>query len=171
MLFQMIYLAVFLLVGVLLSFDIRDDLSKGSDVSHVVTEVSAASLCFLAFAAILFYQYRCWTSNNTALKIALRDMSEEKNEWQRRARESLISLSQVIDEQFTKWSLTEAEKEVGLLMLKGLSHKEIANIRNSSEKTVRQQAGALYSKSGLDGKSQLSAFFLEDLMIPSKSKF
>jgi DNA-binding CsgD family transcriptional regulator len=65
--------------------------------------------------------------------------------------------------------LTEAEKEVGLLMLKGLSHKEIANIRNSSEKTVRQQAGAVYAKSGLEGKGQLSAFFLEDLMIPKNS--
>jgi DNA-binding CsgD family transcriptional regulator len=64
--------------------------------------------------------------------------------------------------------LTAAEREVGLLILKGLSYKEIAIIRNVSEKTVRLQAHTLYRKAKLSGRAALSAYFLEDLLLPSE---
>ena len=51
-------------------------------------------------------------------------------------------------------------------MLKGLSLKEIAALRSTSERTVREQARAVYRKSGLSGRSALAAFFLEDLLLP-----
>ena len=51
-------------------------------------------------------------------------------------------------------------------MLKGLSHKEIARLRLTSETTVRQQAAAIYRKSGLASRAELAAFFLEDLLAP-----
>ena len=54
-------------------------------------------------------------------------------------------------------------------MLKGLSHKEIAKLRNSSAVTVRQQAAAVYAKSGLSSRAELAAYFLEDLF-PSESE-
>jgi DNA-binding CsgD family transcriptional regulator len=50
--------------------------------------------------------------------------------------------------------------------LKGLSLKEIAQIRATSERTIRAQARALYAKAGLSGRAALSAFFLEDLLAP-----
>jgi DNA-binding NarL/FixJ family response regulator len=62
--------------------------------------------------------------------------------------------------------LTAAEREVGLLLLKGLSHKEVAAARGTSETTIRQQALAVYRKAGLRNRSDLSAFFLEDLLLP-----
>jgi len=34
------------------------------------------------------------------------------------------------------------------------------------ERTVRQHAVAVYRKSGLSGRAELSAFFLEDLLLP-----
>ncbi|MEY3046615.1 MAG: hypothetical protein RL242_3457, partial [Pseudomonadota bacterium] len=55
----------------------------------------------------------------------------------------------------------------GLLLLKGLSFKEIAELRQTSERTVRQQAGEVYRKSGLGGRNELAAFFLEDLLLPN----
>ena len=51
-------------------------------------------------------------------------------------------------------------------MLKGLSHREVAEVRATSEATVRQQALVVYRKSGLRNRSDLSAFFLEDLLLP-----
>jgi DNA-binding NarL/FixJ family response regulator len=60
-----------------------------------------------------------------------------------------------------------AEREVGLLLLKGLSHKEIAGVLDKSERTVRQQSLGIYKKAGLAGRAELSAFFLEDLLLPS----
>lgn len=80
--------------------------------------------------------------------------------------ELLRGLSEEIDRQFEKWVLTAAEREIALLMLKGLRHKEIANIRGTSERTVRQQALTIYKKTGLEGRADLTAFFLEDLLQP-----
>ena len=64
--------------------------------------------------------------------------------------------------------LTASECDVASLMLKGLSHKEIAQIRNSSAATVRQQAAAIYGKSGLTSRAELAAYFLEDLFPSGK---
>ena len=55
---------------------------------------------------------------------------------------------------------------MALLLLKGLSLKEIAQIRATSERTIRAQALSLYGKAGLSGRAALSAFFLEDLLAP-----
>jgi DNA-binding CsgD family transcriptional regulator len=78
----------------------------------------------------------------------------------------LNGLGEAIDAQFSRWNLTEAEREVALLLLKGLSLKEIAAIRVTAERTVRAQARSLYNKAGLTGRAALSAFFLEDLLAP-----
>jgi DNA-binding CsgD family transcriptional regulator len=86
--------------------------------------------------------------------------------WRSEARSLLNGLGEAIDVQFSRWNLTEAEREVALLLLKGLSLKEIAAIRATTERTVRAQARALYGKAGLTGRASLSAFFLEDLLAP-----
>ncbi len=86
--------------------------------------------------------------------------------WRSESRTLLNGLGEAIDAQFTRWSLTDAEREVALLLLKGLSTKEIAAVRAGSERTVREHARAIYSKAGLTGRAALSAFFLEDLLAP-----
>ncbi|MFT5681969.1 MAG: DNA-binding CsgD family transcriptional regulator [Myxococcota bacterium] len=75
-----------------------------------------------------------------------------------------VGLSAVIDAQFIAWSLSPAESEVAMLLLKGLSLKETAEVRGTSERTTRKQARAVYRKSGLAGRAELSAWFLEDLL-------
>jgi DNA-binding CsgD family transcriptional regulator len=86
--------------------------------------------------------------------------------WRSESRTLLDGLGKAIDEQFARWNLTEAEREVALLLMKGLSLKEVAAVRASSERTVREQARAVYAKAGLTGRAGLSAFFLEDLLAP-----
>lgn len=86
--------------------------------------------------------------------------------WRSESRTLLNGLGQAIDAQFTRWNLTDAEREVALLLLKGLSTKEIATVRASSERTAREHAHAIYAKAGLSGRAALSAFFLEDLLAP-----
>jgi DNA-binding CsgD family transcriptional regulator len=86
--------------------------------------------------------------------------------WRNESRALLAGLGEAIDRQFTQWSLTDAEREVALLLLKGLSTKEIAAVRGGSERTAREHASAIYSKAGLTGRAALSAFFLEDLLAP-----
>jgi DNA-binding CsgD family transcriptional regulator len=90
----------------------------------------------------------------------------EGMQWRDSMSDLIKGLSQGIASQFKKWDLTTAEREVGLLILKGMSYKEIAIMRDVSEKTVRQQAHTLYKKAKLSGRAALSAYFLEDLLLP-----
>ena len=92
--------------------------------------------------------------------------SEDARRWNQEAQDALAGLGVAINRQFDRWALTPAEREVALLQLKGLRHKAIAELRHTSERTVRQQALAIYRKSGLSGRPDLAAFFLEDLLLP-----
>ena len=56
------------------------------------------------------------------------------------------------------------------MLLKGYGHKQITALTNRSERTVRQHAGVVYDKAGLGGRAELSAFFLQDLMLPSSAR-
>jgi len=61
--------------------------------------------------------------------------------WRSEARSLLNGLGEAIDVQFSRWNLTEAEREVALLLLKGLSLKEIAagTVRESGLGDVEMQ--------------------------------
>ncbi|NUM89281.1 MAG: response regulator transcription factor, partial [Bdellovibrionales bacterium] len=94
------------------------------------------------------------------------EFRQEAEAWRAESRKYVEGLSAAIDQQLKRWGLTEAEKDVAFLLLKGLSFKEIAEARNTSEKTARAQSAAIYAKAGLAGRSELAAFFLEDLLVP-----
>lgn len=95
-----------------------------------------------------------------------RQLEQERDAWRQRAEKLLRGLGEEIDAQLRRWELTPAEREVALLLLKGYGHKEIAGHTGRSERTIRQHAVAVYRKSGLSGRAELSAFFLEDLLLP-----
>lgn len=84
--------------------------------------------------------------------------------WRESAQSYLSGLGEAIEKQFEAWQLTSAEREVGLLMLKGFSHRELAGLRGTTEATVRHQAQSVYQKSSLPGRSAFCAYFLEDLL-------
>ena len=71
-----------------------------------------------------------------------------------------------MDEQFSDWQLTPTECEVAKYMLRGFSHKDTARFTQRSERTVRQHSVAVYKKSKLSGRAELSAFFLEGVLPP-----
>jgi DNA-binding CsgD family transcriptional regulator len=100
-------------------------------------------------------------------KALARDLKIARSEgeaWRKRAQLYLAGLSEEIDAQFENWQLTQSEREIGLLMLKGFSHGEIGSLRGTTEATVRHQARAVYQKSGMPGRSAFCAYFLEDLL-------
>lgn len=99
------------------------------------------------------------------------DMTNANNEmefWKYEHRQMVRGLAIKIDQQFKYWGLTPTETTVGFLLLKGFSLKEIAKLRSTSESTVREQAGNIYHKSNLSGRAELTAFFLEDLLLPNE---
>jgi len=129
--------------------------------------VRAVSLMALfAIPVLLVYRSFLVYKKHVALVRSLDAARIEGRQWRDETRAILKGLGDAIDRQFSTWKLTEAERDVGLLILKGLSLKEIAAARATSERTIRAQARSVYAKAGLSGRAALSAFFLEDLLAP-----
>ncbi len=87
--------------------------------------------------------------------------------WEEQARAAVRAFGDAVDREFDSWKLTSSEREVALLLLKGMSMKEIAEARGTSERTVRQQAATVYAKSGVEGRAELASYFLDALSLPS----
>jgi DNA-binding NarL/FixJ family response regulator len=104
-----------------------------------------------------------------ALMKQLEIARDEGEGWRSKVQAALIGIKAEMERQFHRWGMTAAEQDIGLLILKGLSHKEIATLRGTSEATVRQQAQAIYKKSQMPGKTAFCAYFLEDLFAPGMS--
>lgn len=154
------------IIALLVAFDLFTDSKEGVVIWHLLVEGAIALIALLG----MFYVLQGSIQLKHRLEKEITDFSDFKKEaaqWKADSRKYLDGLSQAIDQQLTKWKLTSAEKEVAFLLLKGMSLKEIADIRNTAEKTARVQSMAIYSKSGLAGRSELSAFFLEDLLVPA----
>lgn len=164
---ERIFISVILMiVVVLVGFDIFTDSREGVVLWHVLVE---GFIGLIAVAGI-FYLIRGAVDLRHRLQREIADFSAFKREaeaWRADSRKYIDGLAHAIDQQLTRWKLTEAEKEVAFLLLKGLSLKEIAAVRNTTEKTARVQSMAVYSKAGISGRSELSAFFLEDLLLPN----
>lgn len=90
----------------------------------------------------------------------------EGGPWRNQMRPHIEALASAVQQQFGQWNLSDAEQDIGFLLLKGLSFKEIANIRRTNEGTVRQQATVIYRKSKLEGRTSLAAYFFEDMLTP-----
>jgi DNA-binding CsgD family transcriptional regulator len=120
----------------------------------------------LGTAAWLWSGRRRAERESADLRRSLAERQAERDLWRASAEQSLAGLARAIDAQFERWQLTPAEREVAMQVLKGKSHREIAQATGRSERTVRQHAAAAYQKAGLDGRAALAAFFLEGLMLP-----
>ena len=165
-------LIAFLGVAVFAAIDISADLHEGTAIGHVLVEggillVALLGSIFMARRLVLTLRSaRAAHEEVLALTEQLETSRADASRWRSEARDLVRGLAEAIDQQFDRWSLTPAEKEVALLLLKGLSHKDIAEMRAVTEATARQQARAVYKKGGLSGRHDLAAFFLEDLMLP-----
>ncbi len=116
--------------------------------------------------ALLAQRMRAQHEEKLALIRDLELARAEGENWRNKVQSHLAGIRIEMEKQFEEWGMTAAEQEIGMLILKGLSHKEVASLRGTTEATVRQQAQSIYQKSNLPGKTAFSAYFLEDLFAP-----
>lgn len=142
----------------------EDELSlfdiAGDAVSLLLTVGVAVSVVVLVI--------RMQTQHAEKLDI-LRDLAIARTEERAPAngvRSRLAKLEGGMDIQFQQWGITATEREVGLLILKGLSNKEIAALRATTEATVRQQAQSIFRKANLPDKAAFLTYFLDDDAVP-----
>lgn len=70
----------------------------------------------------------------------------------------------VVEQHFREWQLTEAERDVALLSIKGVSTAEIAVMRHTREGTIRAQSASIYRKSGVSNRAELISVMIEELI-------
>lgn len=158
--------AVSAIVFALITLDMVGDYLDGVGWKHLIIEVL---ILVLSLTGIVYFGLHYYQLSQAKIDLLRQDLAlanQQAQEWREANHELIAGLAAQIQKQFDIWQLTRAEAEVGMLMLKGLSHAEIATVRNASERTIRDQARAVYRKSGTGGRSELSAFFLEDLLLP-----
>ena len=110
----------FAAIAALMLWDLAVDYTEGAGWGHI-----AAELLILGIAAVgAVLLWRRLKRTKTDLSIARADAER----WRRENREILAGFSAAIAAQFDRWGLTEAETEIGFCLLKGLSHKEIADL-------------------------------------------
>lgn len=145
------YPAIVLAFAILFfGYDIVADLLQDDESRlHIFIE----SIVFVAVSTVLYGELR---------RVALLQTTvlEERSKTARLSGELL----NVMRDQFADWGLSPSESEVAQLLIKGLSMREISQAREVKEKTIRQQATAVYAKSGYAGRHEIAAHFIEDLM-------
>ncbi len=160
------FLAFIMIVIVLfVGADLFNDSLEGVKFSHLALELVVALGAAAGFLILMKDSFLKSHQLVVSREVIL-EREKEVERWKLESQKYIQGLSVAIDAQLARWSLSPSEKDVALLILKGLSLKEIAELRNTAEKTVRAQSVSIYSKSGLAGRSELAAFFLEDLLVP-----
>lgn len=66
--------------------------------------------------------------------------------------------------QFEEWGLSPTEKNITILVIKGFSNQEIADLRGTSESTVKSQMSSIFRKSNTSSRNQLVTWMLEDVI-------
>lgn len=96
--------------------------------------------------------------------LMLRRALRERYHAEERLRRASGAFMDLLEERFAEWGLTPSEKDVALFAIKGMTTAEIANLRSTSEGTVKAQTNAIYRKAGVSGRPQLLSLFIDDLM-------
>jgi DNA-binding CsgD family transcriptional regulator len=144
-------------------YDFVTDYRHGAPTLHLLEE---AAVIVISTALMLWLLVDLRRQHSELLQVRL-ELTEQRHSATApppalaKARRQLSTLIQT---QFRDWELTDSEQEVGLLLLKGLSFKEIAALRQTHEKTVRAQASAIYRKAGVSGRHAFAAWFIEDFL-------
>lgn len=157
--FIIMLLVVLAIVNII---DIYSDLIKGDSVIHILEETFMV-IVFLVFIAFLIKTLAENTKKLELLSVELENIKQINEKQTKEMKQARADYSGVIRQQFKEWNLSKVETEIGFLLLKGLSLKTIANFRQVTEKTTRQQASNIYIKAGVAGRHELAGWFFEDI--------
>ncbi len=162
-------IALLAAIFILIAWDMLQDYAEGTGGFHVLIESTVLILALGGIGLLLSRVYREQASARE-LRRDLSVVKQESNRWREDSRILIEGLGSAVQKQFVRWELSAAESEIALLLLKGFSLNDVAGMRGTSERTVREQARNVYRKAGISGRSGLSAFFLEDLLLPPQEK-
>lgn len=159
------FLYLFTFIALYACFDLVFDYNEAEGLQHVLID-GIGTLITLAGVAMLARDRLRTDQEIRKLRESLGEAERTLAQRDAAAHQAGLQLRHAISVQFDQWSLTASEREVAYLLIKGLSLEEIAGVRDSKPKTVRQHAANVYAKAGLRGRHELAAYFLEDMLAP-----
>ena len=113
-----------------------------------------AMVTFLGFftgGLLIWYSYNLTQKNYREMQQVLRSAQGEFFE--------MLTL------QFDRWELSEAERDVALLTVKGMTVNEISELRNTSVGTIKSQNNSIYRKADVKSRTQLLGKLIDQLLI------
>ena len=154
---------IFMVIIVLLGTAdlVLDQLNTGKTF-HSFIEIT-----FIIFAVVSSsWMWHVYKKNNKLLQNSenrVMELTAQRQEYLQKHENLIRGMKEAITNQLKTWGLSAAEIEITLLLMRGYSHKQIAGQLEKSEKTVRNQSLAVYKKTGMTGRNDLTAFFIEDI--------
>ena len=145
--------------------EIVDEFAEGDSLSMMADDLARFTLSAIVLA-VFVVEYAAQQRALVDLKSQLQAARGRLAQVYPQSRKLASQYRTVMQEQFDAWQLTGSEQDVVIMLLKGLSFREIANLRETREKTVRQQASSVYRKAGVTSRNELAAWFFEDMLDP-----
>ncbi|PIP96231.1 MAG: hypothetical protein COW00_19920 [Bdellovibrio sp. CG12_big_fil_rev_8_21_14_0_65_39_13] len=149
----------YFLIGIFLivTFDISYDVLDGMGL-HVLfrSAIVGVTILYTVFRMVRYV----WSS----FQFELEESKKTAGQYERKIKDFIGEFKKYIEDEFEKWQFSQSEKEIAYLLLKGLSSKDMAAKRFTSERTIRNQCATIYQKSGLQGKTDFCAYFLQEFL-------
>lgn len=93
----------------------------------------------------------------------LRNILLRKTHLEDQLTRSQKSLHEIVVHQLHAWELTPAEFDVAMFVFKGLNPPEIAELRGTSEGTIKAQLSAVYRKANVQNRAELLVSIIDGL--------
>ncbi|ASV06961.1 helix-turn-helix transcriptional regulator [Leptospira interrogans serovar Canicola] len=126
--------------------------------AYFTTIEAAFGLLSIIGIYFLFQEIRNTKTDIESAKIMIEGL-KNKNQFLVQTNQSFW---ESLQRQLEEWDLSE--KEIALLLLRGMSNHQIAAIRGKSLKTIENQTFSIYQKSGTTGKLEFIAYFISPLL-------
>jgi DNA-binding NarL/FixJ family response regulator len=131
----------FIIMGLYTSYEVYDELQDLMANNETIWHVSVEILVVLiTLSGLVYFVYiiNQQSKKQKTLEVNLVKIKKDLESSNIKLQDGKKEYQKVIQWQFSEWRLSPSEKEVALLILKGLSLKDIANCRSTREKTVRR---------------------------------
>lgn len=146
----------------LITVDVAIELKHKLSFEHIIVEL-LIFLTSLTGMVSLVYKFQIERKEKHDLLDRLNIVNKEMDDWKAKVAKVSKDFFAAIDEQMEKWGLSKSEKDIAVLLVKGMSTKDIAELRGVTEKTIRTHATSIYRKSNLNTRYELASYFIEGL--------
>ena len=116
--------------------------------------IAIATLFGFAIGGVLI-----WRANHLIL--------QRNEEVERLLRSARGEFFEMLNLQFGRWELSAAERDIALLTVKGMSVVEIAELRSTSQGTIKSQNNSIYRKANVKSRTQLLGALIDQLLVDS----